>query len=331
MNTSYQKLFFENLRNFIPSEMGLAEAVGNVLNMSTASTYRRINCQTFLSLDEAVALSKAFNMPITGFDSGAKNIVGFVANELSPNKDSFYAYIQGLGKDIDTILKIENSSILYAAEDIPVFYHFISKPLAYFKMFYWMKAIQNVENTANLYYSTEMFGEYYEEEMTKIFETYSKIPTTEIWTEETILSSLRQIHFFYDSGFIPKKEDAIMLCEEIRIVVNHVKKQSELGEKILGNNTQTGKPFRFYISDLMIGTNCVLCKLGNTRVSYLSYNTFNSMKTSNNFFADQTESWLNNLLSKSLMASGSAEKQRNIFFKNLFSHIDKLIHTIELS
>ncbi|MBC7426366.1 MAG: hypothetical protein H7321_07505 [Bacteroidia bacterium] len=91
----------------------------------------------------------------------------------------------------------------------------------------------------------------------------------------------------------------------------------------------TKHKFTLYASDLMIGNNCVLVKADGSQFTYISYNSFNSMHTSNKFFNTQSERWMDNLISKSTLLSNVAEKQRNVFFKGIYKTISDLKLYIE--
>jgi hypothetical protein len=81
----------------------------------------------------------------------------------------------------------------------------------------------------------------------------------------------------------------------------------------------------------MVGNNSIVANIGNTKVSYVSYNTFNMMTTTNTLFVNEAEEWLKNLIKKSILISGVGEKQRNQFFKKLTIKLENMQSKIELS
>lgn len=81
----------------------------------------------------------------------------------------------------------------------------------------------------------------------------------------------------------------------------------------------------------MLGTNCIYVKMGDTRYSYISFNTMNSLTTNNPEFCEETEHWIKNLERKSTLISGIAEKQRYQFFNVLYKHIDDCINKVNAS
>jgi hypothetical protein len=53
------------------------------------------------------------------------------------------------------------------------------------------------------------------------------------------------------------------------------------------------------------------------------------MSTSNISYCNETEIWLNNLIKKSTLISGVAEKHRYQFFRKAFRGLDNLLEKIE--
>ena len=87
--------------------------------------------------------------------------------------------------------------------------------------------------------------------------------------------------------------------------------------------------YSLYHSDVMIGNNCILVNMGKIQATYISYHTFNSMITTNANYCNETDLWLKNLIRKSNLISGVAEKQRYRYFKRIEDAMKKLKEKIE--
>jgi hypothetical protein len=68
--------------------------------------------------------------------------------------------------------------------------------------------------------------------------------------------------------------------------------------------------------------------VGDKNISYISFNTMNSLTTNNQLFCGEIEHWMKNLIKKSSLISGSAEKQRFQFFKQAIKYVDQAIEKI---
>ena len=64
-------------------------------------------------------------------------------------------------------------------------------------------------------------------------------------------------------------------------------------------------------------------------VSYITFNTLNSLTTTNRQFCEEIEHWMKNLIKKSTLISGISEKQRFQFFNKIYKSIDLAIERIK--
>jgi len=315
MRPNYQALFIEKVKAQLPSNIGLADALSDLLNISKDAAYRRIRCETDLTLDEVLMICEYYKITFESLSN--PNAVAFHFKQLSPDVDSFKQYLEGMLSDLQRIKSFDNASIIYAAEDIPVFHHFPYPLLSAFKIYYWMRSVMNVKSLEGTSFKVGLIPEEVLELGVKIYNTYAAIPSAEIWTDGTISSTLDQIAYYWDAGLFESKEIAWQVCDELSAELQRIKLLTELGTKHL-------VPFQFFHNDIMIGNNCVLIKAGSTRFCYLSHHSFNFMLTTDASFSAETESWLENMMRRSMLISGVSEKQRNIFFSAMLKRVDNL-------
>ena len=146
----------------------------------------------------------------------------------------------------------------------------------------------------------------------KIYDMYTSIPRTEIWSEETLNVTLRQIEFYNDCGFFAEPSYGIQLCDEYIELMNNIRSWAEIGYKEKKEST-----FNLYKNDLIIADNTILFKMGEKRAVFLPYNTLNILSTTNEVFCKQADDYLTHLVTKSDRISTSNEKQRNTFFNQI--------------
>jgi len=87
--------------------------------------------------------------------------------------------------------------------------------------------------------------------------------------------------------------------------------------------------FQLYQCDIEIGNNTILVNMGDNMITYITYNTFNRMYTSNRGYCIQTSDWLNNLTQQSNLISGVAQRNRFQFFKEIYTRLDALKERVE--
>jgi hypothetical protein len=326
---SLQVRFFERIKEIIPVSLSLVNEVAEVLNMSSDSAYRRLRGETPLSIDEISLLCNHFKI---GFDifSEQAGTVSFNFDQMHGIKD-FHNYLLDIRNTLVSLGKSENSELFYAAIDIPIVHHFNYHELSAFKMFYWLKDVLNEPSFDGLKFNVSSVSSELKELGKEIYNAYCKLSSTEVWSDATINGSIAQIEFYWDSGLIESRDLAILICTQLEEEIKTIQKQAELSGKILTDNTAMSENFKLYVSDIEIGNNCILTRKADIKQVYLSFHTFNKLATGNTKFCDDTFKWLNNLIRKSTLISGVSEKQRYIFFKQVFDKINRLKSKLENS
>lgn len=315
MRPNYQALFIEKVKALLPVNFMLADELSELLSISKDAAYRRIRCETALTLDEVLIICEHFKITFESLSN--PNAVAFHFKQLMPEEDSFRQYLKGMLEDLKRIKSYGNASIIYAAEDIPVFHHFPYPLLSAFKIYYWMRSVMNVKALEGTSFKPGLIAEDVLELGKQIHQTYMGIPSSEIWTDGTISSTLDQIAYYWDAGLFESKEVAHQVCDDMAAEIASIRHYCEVGNKQL-------IPFHFYHNDIMIGNNCVLINAGTTRFCYLSHHSFNFMLTTDASFSAETASWLENMMRRSQLISGVSEKQRNIFFIAMLRRIEHL-------
>lgn len=327
---SVQAFFVETLRKAIPSNYNLADEVSEVLGISADSSYRRLRCETEFTLSETLTLCNHFDVPLESLSANFTEAVTFRTNKLSSEINSFTQYLDGLYRDLSWLHQFEESEIVYAAEDLPVFYSLLFPAIARFKMSYWSKSILNVPEMQRLKIEDVHLPESWHDTAAKISQLFLNVRSIEIWNSDTMKSTIEQFRFYWESGFFREKVTAIELLDEIDKLVDTIQLQAEEGKKI---NNRTGQisqaEYVLYASELMIGNNTVYIKGEHKEASYIGYNTFNYMRTGNRFFNEQVDSWQKNLISKSTLISKVGEKQRAQFFKLMRQQMNDLRQIVE--
>lgn len=326
---NYQSSFIQIVKNTIPPNLHLAEEVSSVLGISIDSAYRRLRGETDFTLNETVNLCKHFSIPLEALNAEMEDVVSFRINNILGNSDSFEQYLQSLDRDLAWLARFDDSMLYYAAEDLPVFYHFFFPRLARFKMIYWTKSILNVPAFQRARVEEMQLPEAWSDSLSDITRKYQSIHTTEIWNEDTIKSTLQQIRFYWEAGFFRDVSTLMDILEDLTGVIEMAFCQAETGKKYNpAKETFSETPFSLYISDLMIGNNHVFMSSGARTSSYIGYGSFNYMRTSNVIFNRQISGWLENLIAKSTLVSRVAEKQRNQFFKQALQRVVELREAI---
>lgn len=324
-NKKAQVDFIKQIRQLIPAHHNLVDELADVLQVSNDSAYRRIRGETALTMDEIILLCNHYRISFDSFNINTPGTVTFTYLPLGNDERSFEKYLKNMLTDLKKIEGFEKKELLFAAEDIPIFHHFYFPYLTAFKIFYWNNSILN---------SPELEGKKFDPgfvppQMLKVAEDildrYCNIPSQEIWCEDTLNSTLKQIEYYWDIQVIRSTGDALQLCDELEEMVRRIQVQAENGYKLNKKNEPVkGSTFRLYNTDLMIGNNCILVYMDGVKGVYVTNQTFNAMITTNVAFCNETETWFNNLTRKSNAISADDKAGSDRFFNNLYNRLEKL-------
>jgi hypothetical protein len=327
VRSTIQDHFIARFKQTLPPGIGMAEEIADILDVSTDSAYRRIRGETDLTIEEIYKISRKYNISLDEVFSNQGDTVTFAYTKLTDSAANFEAYLTRLFNHVKTIGKFPNSKIYYVAEETPLFYSFFSPKFTDFKLFYWQRSVLNIQEYQQIKFDYGIVPKQLVETAHNAFKEYMNIPSVEVWTDETVLTGLRQVKFYFDSGIL-KKEHALELLQEYRKMIEMVCKNAEAARKNISDKNET---FFLYNSEVVLGTNCIYVIMGDARYSYISFNTLNSLTTNNPQFCEETEHWMRNLEKKSTLISGVAEKQRYQFFNRMFQNVDDYIEKVSKS
>lgn len=316
-NVGVQDVFVKTLKELVPPNVSLVEEIADILGVSTDSVYRRLRGETDFSLEEIYLICSKYPISIDSLFSHKGEYATFSYLTLTDSITNFERYLQHLTKNLIDISKFEKNSVVYAAEEVPIFHSLFSKKLASFKVFYWLRSVVNLQEFQSKKFSYDIIPKDVLEIAQSVHEEYLKVPSKEIWTIDTILTTVRQIEYYWDLGMFKDKETAHEILDELKLMVENLGSYAESERK--GKN---GSSFQLYNSEVTIGTNCIHVNINDASYSYVSFNTINSLSTANQTFCNEIDIWMKNLIKKSILISGSNDKQRYQFINRSIAHID---------
>jgi hypothetical protein len=309
VSDNIQSIFLEQIKSKLKPNTSFADELAELLSISRDSAYRRIRGETILSLDESKLLCLRYGVSLDNLISGSGSMVSFHYRVVDGINFTFENWLKSILTNLETLLPFPEKQVIYFAKDIPVFYYFNSPLLGPFKMFFWMSSVLKDESFRSVKFSPELVPAGLITVGNKIYRLYSETPRIEIWSEETLSVTLRQIEFYHECGFFAEPAYAVRLCDEYLSLVREIRSWATVGYK--------GKPefkFNLYKNDLLIGDNTIFFRMGDKRVTFIPFNTMNILTTADDSFCKKTEDYLINLTSKSILISTSGEKDRNKFF-----------------
>jgi hypothetical protein len=317
-----QKLFFEIAKSKLPSNYRLADLVCDVLNVASDSAYRRIRGEKELTLNELIALSRHFNISLDSIINSELNSILFRYIPMdSNNMDNYYTYMDDLSNLFESIVKSKEKEIYFMAMDIPVVHFTPFFDLMIFKIYTWFRSVNKLEITYDAFASQldiPRLSAVYE----KIRNAYHQIPSTEIWTKNTIKPILSLLDYYSDMNCFEKKETLSCLCLQLLQLVDSIEKYTLTGKKEYEGKTSF---LRMYLSPVDIMNDFLITKSDGINVSSIKLYTINAIFTSNEYFCLEVEKWMKATIAKSLFLSGASARERFKFFQEIKNKINNLM------
>jgi hypothetical protein len=323
MSSSIQDELFRRIKEKLPAEASLADAVADLLHVSNDSAYRRIRGETPLVLEETKILCEAFGLSLDETLRHKENSVSFTAFNLNNEHYSFKSYLKDILHNLKLVASFDQKEIIYLTKDFSIFHNFLNKPLFAFRYFFWMKSILQHPDFVSTKFSIDILPKEIEEIGHQIVRTYNTIPSIEIWNTECVNSTISQIEYYREAGYFAAGEDVKKIYNALQDAIEHLRLEAATGCKFYpGENPDFQKPnFQFYYNRVVLGDNTIMTILNGKKILYLNYDVLNYMVTQDEKFCNDVHSKLQNLMRRGTILSNVSEKQRNIFFNILLKKI----------
>jgi plasmid maintenance system antidote protein VapI len=315
VTNNIQSAFLDQIRSRLPEKISFVDKLAELLEVSRDSAYRRIRGETVLSMDEAKKLCEYFAVSLDALLSPAVNTSLFHHRAMSTSY-TLEQWLNSVGRNLEYISSCKEKEMIFAARDMPIFHHFRLPELSAFKMFFWLKTVIRDPNYTNQLFQQELIPAQILQAANKLWKLYATVPSTEIWSDEAINETIKQIEFYHECRFFANKNQAALLCDRLIELITLIKGEARQGTK------SGGEEFKLFENEILIANNTVLARMNNTRIVYINYNTLSLLTTHQQSFCDKTEKYLSNLTKNSTLISTSAEKERNKFFNMMKERIE---------
>lgn len=312
------------IRDQLPDHLSLVDEIADLLEISNDSAYRRIRGEKPLSLQEVQKLARTYQISLDDLIGNPTNSVTFNTNFLKEGSFSFVDWLKELLEFTKGAGQAGESEAIFILNELSIF-HIIQIPeVCAFKLFFWRKSNLDFPGYKELKFRVDDLDEEVLKLSKEIARHYVLVNTKEFTTAESLNSFLKQVVYYSEAGYFNSREDALVLCEKLHDLVAHQQNQAALGFKFQHGSPPAGVEgnFQLYHNDMILADNTILVKAGNTRATYLTSNAINLMQSHDRAFFEYNYAWGRNLLSKSVPISGTAERERNRFFRVLHEKID---------
>ncbi|MEQ9188639.1 MAG: hypothetical protein RLP15_12960 [Cryomorphaceae bacterium] len=337
-----QRRVFEELKKQTPKGENLVDSLADLLEISTDSVYRRMRGDTDLTAKELESISLNYDVSIDEFLDGSNKRVSFNFQPINEEGFTFTDYLGYIKNMMRLVYEGKSRKMLYIANDIP-FFHLLSAPtIAAFKLFFWQKTILDYRDFKYQKFELNVRDEAINELSRRTRQYYLGIPSIEIYSPETINTTLKQIYYYFESGLFDKPTLALVLLDDLEQLVDHLRAQCEQGYKFAPNKErnvpepadvpyETEGNYTVYHNEVLFTDATILVELDDQRWSYLTNNGLNVLSTRDErFYYDNLKSF-EILTKRSTRISGSSEKERSKVFNNYQVAISQMRKRIEIA
>lgn len=316
-----QSAFLDQIKSRLPENISFADKLAELLNISRDSAYRRIRGETVLSLDDVKKLCDRFGVSLDALLSPDTNTSLFHHRALSTTY-TLEQWLNSVGSNLEYVNGFKQKEMIFAARDMPIFHNFRLPELSAFKMFFWLKTVIKDPQYVNQLFQVGVIPKQLLEAGNKLWKLYATVPCIEIWSDEAINETIKQIEFYQECRFFSDKQQASLVCDRLIELIEVIKKEAAEGKKT------GGASFGLYENELIIANNTILARMDSLRIVFINYNLLNLLTTHQHSFCDKTEKYLTNLTKSSTLISTTAEKERNKFFNKMKERIEVFKRTL---
>lgn len=326
---SIQEYFFRRIKEKLPPAASLVDCIADLLCISTDSAYRRIRGETPLVLEEVKILCGAYQLSFDQLLQTKKDTILFRSVQIDNGAYSFKNYLEDVRQQLNFVNSFDQKEIIYLCKDFVLFHNFLFRPLFAFRYFFWMKSILQHPDFLHVKYSEDLLSKDIEQIGNEIVRLYSLVPSTEIWSAASVDGHIEQIEYCREAGYFASEEDVAGIYDALRKVIEHLRREAELGVKFLPGENSSAKRsnFHFFHNRLVLGDNAIMVLVNGRKTLYLNYDVLNYMSTQDEAFCDSVYKKIQTFMRRATLISNVSEKQRNVFFNSLLRRIPGRIKT----
>ncbi len=311
----HQEVLLATIRTLIPKSISLNDEIAKILDISYDAAHRRISLKSKFSIEETIQLCKHYKISMDSLFCDKNHLIMEKTKKIETLYD-FKNYFETTNAIVSTI-NPNDTTIFYAAKDIPMNYAVSGTLFSKFKFFIWYNLLNKEETSSFEQFAFEetVFNE--NNYLKNFFERAKRI---EIWNDTTINSSLQQVTYFFEAGLL-NYPNALHIIKDIKEIITEIERKCESNADI----------FQLYFNELLILNNAALFSSKNKSAFFLPYNALGYFVTSDKKTCKEQQDYISNQLTNSKSMNQSGKKDRKIFFNKMYQKIEFHIHKIENS
>lgn len=328
-----QQRIFDKIKQQLPKDEKIVDILMNTLHLSQDAVYRRLRGDVPLTIYETKTLCQAYNISFDEIEQYKKGRVSFNYLPLDRIGLNFETWMTGLRDGLKQLKQLENTRMIMSVNDTPIFQLFNLPHLTRFKFFFWAKTYLKIPAYEKELFKREKIDKHVLGLGIEAHNIYNSIPTTEIYSLETLQGTLRQIQYYFEAHLFEDPSYVLELLDNLSDLIKHMKIQAEIGRKFAFGNEppSAGNPIEMYFNETFIADNTYLIKSDAGSTVYLTHNIMNYLNSTDPYYIQESEFVLDKLINNSNLISEVNTKDRNRFFAALQLQVDSFRKKVEVN
>jgi hypothetical protein len=249
----------------------------------------------------------------------------FSGRSVGSNGLDFVTWLTGMNTQLEQLAAVRDPVFIFRAEDIPTFHYFQFPELTQFKLFFWRRTILDLPEFQQRRFSLAEPEPDLLAVARKTYLTYMRLPSTEIWNADCLNAFLRQVAFYREAGVFRSETDAQALYDALLRLIDHLQAEAGAGLKsLVGEPASSGSgAFTLLVNEVMQGDNMIYAEAGGRRMVFINHSAINYVSTSDDTFCDFARRSMDTIMRRSVLVSGTGEKERSRFFAALRDEVER--------
>jgi len=324
-----QEQFIKYLKAKSQNNTSFTEEIANLLDIGYDAAYRRINNKTNLSLEEGVILARHYKISLNKlFEVGSKNSILTTVSPQINTESELEVWFKQSKANITPLTKLKGAYILYSAKDIPIFYTLKDSYLTRYKIYVWLK-----DNNLEMAHKKVSFDDFIKtipeallQSAIELGEAYNYISMKELWNDSTITGTLQQILYYFNSGLL-SKELALLICNDLEDIVNHIEQQT-INQSITGSKNQAS--YQLYKNDLHTMKNTIMVVTPQKKLFFQPFTILTYFFVEHQPTCERMFAFFQKQMTNSKLLANAGEKDRLLFFSQMLHKVNLVRERINL-
>ena len=327
MSINLQQALFDQILSRFPNKTAAVAEIGEVLNLGRDTVYRRMRGDSILTPDELSELARAFHISLDELIFEHNNTIFFTYNAFSQQSTNLESYLKTFLDELKRAQEAGNPCFYYASAEWPLFQSLFLPELISFKLFIWGRTVIDFPFLQQLKFEFSLIPEPILRLTREMLLCYIELPSIELWSRNIIDNTLNQIYYQLKMDSFKEPLDAILLCDKLEELTDHMQKMAAAGRKSLLHippDSNSGATFDLYHNEMVHTNNTILSTTTEGNVLFTTLGNPNFLKSKDRYLTEHMEGWFKKVITRSNSISQHAEKSRGIYFMTLRKKIEQM-------